>query len=234
MWIPWLLLLAGCGPAPSDPTLYTRALSAADGAAGWALCAELADDQDRGDCETAVAARFGYFARCDEVAAGRWRDECWFEAAEAQARAGDPVQALTSCGRGGFAKQCQDHILGMMAMGWIDEPLGEVVTKLAPIRSKLDDRSLPFLFWRHWFRNRIARGVAFGISACGDGACTGAASAEMEAALRQQPDPCAAVPVFSWDQDPDTHQRVLEARLKVCTPQPPGQGVWKAPAHGRR
>lgn len=214
--------------------LYTRALAAADGAAGWAICAGMADPQNRGDCETAVAARFGYFARCGEVAEGPWRDECWFEAAESQARAGERADALASCARNGFARECQDHVLGMIAMGWIDRPLADVVAAFAPVREKLSDRSLPSLFWHHWFRNRIARGVPFVLTACGDGACAGAARAEIEAALRQQPASCTEVPTFAWDADPATHQRVLEARLRVCTPHPPDAGVWKAPGPRKR
>lgn len=229
-----LLWALACTRPAADPALYTRALAAADGPSGWAVCAEMADAQNRGDCETAVAASFGYFARCAEVAEGRWRDECWFEAAESQARAGERVEALGSCARSGFARQCQDHVLGMIAMGWIDRPLKEVAASFAAVRARLDDRNLPFLFWRHWFRNRIARGVPFALADCGDGACAGAAGAEIEAALRQQPASCAEVPAFAWDADPATHQRVLEARVRVCTPQPPDAGVWKAPAPGKR
>jgi hypothetical protein len=231
----WLSLgwPAGCA-VEADHVLYARALRAEDGAAGWSTCGGIRSEIDRGDCEAAVSAQFSYFERCADAATQKWQDECWFEAAEAQSRDGDTLGALTACERGSWVKECQDHLLGMLAMGWIDEPVAAAGVHFAPIKPKLRDRTLPFLFWRHFFRNRIGREAAFVAGECPDATCASAASAEITSLLRQSRSICTSVPEYAWATDPSTRQAVVDAKDKICTRQPADGGVWKAPGPGKR
>lgn len=224
---------AGCASEPV-PVLYARALRAEDGAAGWTLCGAIGGEADRGDCQAAVSARFSYFDRCADAATKKWQDECWFEAAESQSRAGDTLGALSACSKGSYVKECQDHLLGMLAMGWIDEPVAAVGAHFSTIKPKLEDRTLPFLFWRHFFRNRIGRAQSFVAGECPDATCASAAGAEITSLLRQSPAVCTALPDYVWAGDPTTRQAVEDAKDRICIRQPADGGVWKAPGPGKR
>ncbi len=88
---------------PEDPLAPCAALAAADPAAR-AL---------RGDCEVDRALRAdGDPGRwCPAVHGSPWREECWFQAAEARQRAGDPAGAAELCRRTGpFLDDCAWHL----------------------------------------------------------------------------------------------------------------------------
>jgi len=75
-----------------------------------AACLALADGDLAGDCALAVARQASRGAEgeqeafCPRIPAGPWRDECWFEAAEARRRS-DPDQAVALCQRAGAFRE---------------------------------------------------------------------------------------------------------------------------------
>ncbi len=216
-----LLFWIACAAEPSAQ-IYLRALQANDGPTGWAICAELSTAPLRSDCQSAVAARTGWFARCGEVESAPWRDECWFEAAERQARSGDYAGALDACGRSAFDAECQDHILGSLAGALVALPVVEVTEQYAAIETHVrESHERPrLLFWRHYQRNRIRLGLPVGSADCADPDCRGAARVEVSAAtafrVARDPTACGTLPGFSWDADEGTHELVLAAQAKAC------------------
>lgn len=104
-----LIAILGCsrGSSPAqDAATYASVLASAgqDPEGELARCAGLADEATRGDCAAVVAIAAGRrtgdaAAWCDRVPAGKWRDECTFQAAE---------RALTSAGAQDANRLCQD------------------------------------------------------------------------------------------------------------------------------
>ncbi len=220
----WLLF--GCAREP-DHARYLRALHAPDGPAGWDVCLTVADPNLRGDCQASVAAQDSYFDQCGQVNAGTWRDECWFEAAEDESRRGDMTGALVACTKSGFAMQCQDHVLGMVAVAWLDLPVAEVGVKFAALHVNAPGTSLGFLFWRHYDRTRIAEGKPITRVGCQDRDCRGAAETEVAAALSQAVAAsravCDAIPTFAWAVDGDAQRMVQHAWTEACSDHPAGR-----------
>lgn len=116
----WLALLVACGGTPAqDVERYTALVSQRepDPARDLPACAELQDPNLAGDCALVVAQR-GATARkeapgawCDEVPAGVWRSECWFQAAEVERRRGREEVAAAHCRESGpFINDCAQHL----------------------------------------------------------------------------------------------------------------------------
>ncbi len=85
-------------------------------AAAWAACAGIQAVDLRGDCQLLAArpdAEGGARAEgvCGRIDAGSWQDECWFQSAEAAARAGREGRAAALCRKAGpFAADCAQHL----------------------------------------------------------------------------------------------------------------------------
>lgn len=227
-----ILTLLGCHAEP-DHALYLQALHA-DAADGWDTCLRIVDVPLRSECQATRAARDLQFDRCGEIATPVWKDECWFEAAEAEARAGDKEEALSACRRGGFAQECQDHVLGMLAMTWLADPVPVVADRYEALRPGLVDPSLDLLFWRHYYRNRLAQGMAMTRVGCPGRECRAAAETEVEAALSRELGPerrvCFTPHTFPWAQDEDGHALLARALTRVCEAHPTGR--WHPPTGG--
>ncbi len=227
-----LALLLACR-TPADHEVYTQALHA-DREHAWDLCSRITDVTLRGDCQADIAGRDLRFEDCGAIEAQVWRDECWFEAAEAQSRSGDMSGALGACQRSGYAHECQDHVLGMLAMTWVAVPVPEVAERYLALRPVLPDRSLDFLFWRSYFRNRIAMGQGTTRVGCPDKDCRAAAETEVEAVVSRslgvERKACFEPPVFAWDQDDDGHALLSRALSHACAAHPAGR--WHPPVDG--
>ncbi|MSP54608.1 MAG: hypothetical protein EXR69_03240 [Myxococcales bacterium] len=123
--------------------------------------------------------------------------------------------------------QCQDHVLGMVAMKWLDLPVAEIGVKFAALHVNTPGTPLGFLFWRHLFRNRIAQGKAATRVGCQDRDCRGAAETEVAAALStavaSSRRTCLALPAFAWDTDADGHRMAERAWADACAEKPRGR-----------
>ena len=219
--------LADERPGLADERPGASAEGGRDGRAGWSICLTVADTALRGDCQASVAAQAGWFERCGQIESKKWKDECWFEAAEFRSRGGDTTGALAACTLGGYAMQCQDHVLGMAAMAWLDLPVADVGVKFAALKVNTPGTALGFLFWRHFFRNRIAHGKPTTRVGCQHRDCRGAAETEVAAALSRavasSRATCEALPAFAWDLDADGHRMAERAWTNACAEHPVGR-----------
>lgn len=189
----------------------------------WAACIAVRADDLRGDCTSAIIERFGAYDHCPEVPEGRWRDECLFKAAEVQARRGNVRGALESCQPGAYAEQCNDHVLGIWAMGMVERPVAEVGEGIDGLRAVIVAPRAISQAWRSYFRNRIVRGLEIDTRDCPDKDCRIAAQLEVGAAVRelqrQTGDAvfCAAEPPeLGWAQAEATRRWVREQADRGC------------------
>jgi len=117
------LFSAGCSgdPPETDASRYQRVLSdpAMPASAALAICEDLSSASARGDCGLVVAYRAAVAdpagaaegALCEQVEAGTWRQECYFQTAEALARKGDREAAAALClSAGPFRDDCGQHL----------------------------------------------------------------------------------------------------------------------------
>ncbi len=230
-----LLLLLACGGDRdgSDRAAYTNGLRAADYAGAWAACLEADDIDVRGDCQSAAAERFLVFTDCDAIEMDRWRDECHFVESETLGRRGDLVEALVACKSSAYRAQCDDHVLGLLAVTGVDDDVGAMATKFAELRVHLVGNRGEGQFWAHYFRNRIARGLVVTVEACPPGPCRQVAEREIGAAIReiqrQQGTEvfCAApAPTPAWATTPTVNAFIAAQKERGCAPAaggvPPG------------
>lgn len=230
--------IAGCAPADTDRVNYAAALHATDADGAWTACAAIDDRDLSAECTSAAVERFGVFDRCGDVPAGRWRDECFFMAAEAQGRKGDIQGALLACQRSAYAAQCGDHLLGIYVMGQIETDVATLGRTFATLRPILAGPRIETQFWRSYFRNRIAMGREVDASACPSGVCRAAADQEVGAAVReiqrQAGDAawCAAERVYpDWARNAQTRGWVDAQVRRGCSGGPSGvSGPGGAPA----
>jgi len=115
--------LTACTGAPpeTDAARYQRVLGDATMSAEEALpiCESLTSASARGDCGLVVAYRAASVdpegaaegAICERVEAGTWRQECYFQTAEALARKGQREAAAALClSAGPFRDDCGQHL----------------------------------------------------------------------------------------------------------------------------
>lgn len=180
-----LLLLLACAPAPGDRAAYTEGLRAETYEAARAACARVTAPEERGDCQTAAAERFLRFEDCGTIEVPRWRDECVFVQSETLGREGDLVGALKACKGSAYAQQCDDHVLGLLAVGHLDEDTAALAAALDAVRPHLSSTRGEGQMWAHYFRNRVARGLEVRVDDCPRGPCMPMAEREVSAATRE-------------------------------------------------
>ncbi len=115
----WLILLAACANSPADDIgTYARLVGLeSPQPADLEACGRLADPNLAGDCALALSQRVAAQEKtslsewCDEVPAGVWRYECWFQAAELERRRGREAEAAENCRSSGpFLNDCAQHL----------------------------------------------------------------------------------------------------------------------------
>lgn len=237
--IPFLLACGAVG-GPSDRALYTEGLAAPDYAAAWAVCLRVQAPEVRGDCQTAAAERFLVFDDCDAIEVERWRDECHFVESETLGRKGDLVGALEACKDSAYRAQCDDHVLGLLAVTAVEDDVAAIAAKFDALRPHLVGNRGEGQFWAHYFRNRIARSLVVSVDACPKGPCRMVAEREIGAAIREVQRQqgteafCAGPPptpvwatteiVFGW---------IAAQQTRGCSgPQPPPGGPGGRPGPG--
>lgn len=141
-----MLLLLACAPSPThDHATYQAVVAAPSGdvAADLARCATIADADLAGDCALVAAAD-----HCDQIAPGLWRDECWFQAAEAANRRGDATAAIDACGAAGrFAPECTYHLWRQAAKVASDPDPAVALAAITPAREAWLERLGPETVW---------------------------------------------------------------------------------------
>lgn len=169
----WLILLVSCARGPAqDVSRYAELLGLErPGVADMARCGELSDPDLAGDCALALAPRVasgqrvGMETLCERVPEGTWRDECWFQAAEAQRKHGHEQEAAELCRRAGpFINDCAQHLWQTRVHALISSRNGappDFFGKLATAQKIYDEWS-PYLadssdleqrFWTKYFQN---------------------------------------------------------------------------------
>ncbi len=220
-----ILLLVACGVASdADRAAYTEGLRAADYAGAWSACARAADIDVRGDCQSAAAERFLEFKDCDTIEMDRWRDECHFVQSETLGRRGDLVGALEACKGSAYRAQCDDHVLGLLAVTAVDDDVAAMATKFGELRPHLVGNRGEGQFWAHYFRNRIARALVVSVDDCPVGPCRQVAEREIGAAIREIQRQqgaeafCAApAPRPAWATSDTVHAFIAAQMVRGCT-----------------
>lgn len=228
----------GCEGGGSDRMRYATALRAVDLDSAWEACVAIDERDLRADCASAAVERFGVFDRCAEVPEGRWRDECFFMAAEAQGRRGEIEGALLACQRSAYAAQCGDHLLGIYVMGQIDADVATLGRTFESLRPMLAGPRIESQFWRSYFRNRIALGREVDATACPSKVCRAAADQEVGAAVRELQRQAGDAawcegthPWPDWARTPQTRGWVDAQVARGCSGGPSGvTGPGGAPA----
>ena len=147
-----LALVLGCAPPRVDAdarATYVGLVSSPTGdvAADLARCAALPDPALAGDCALVVAVAAEPPA-CAQVPLALWRDECWFQAAEAANRAGDPAGAVDRCGRAGaFAAECTYHLWRQASKVASDPDPLAALDAIAPVQAAWMARLDPGAAW---------------------------------------------------------------------------------------
>lgn len=142
-----LVLLVACWHAPpGDQDRYLDVLQAEgspDPEGQLATCAAIEEQGLRGDCGLVVSrrvigSRSGEAARwCPEVEEGRWRDECWFKAAEDAQHQGAIEVARERCARAGsFRSECEFHLVQAEL---VEAARGEASRDLTVIDARFDE-----------------------------------------------------------------------------------------------
>lgn len=133
----------------------------------------------------AAAERFLEFSDCGSIAPGRWQDECRFVASETLARQGDLVGALVACRGSAYAPQCDDHVLGLLAVTHLADDVPTLAAAFATLQPHLTGRQGEGHLWQHYFRNRLARGEVVVVEPCPPGPCRSSADREISAFVRE-------------------------------------------------
>jgi hypothetical protein len=149
-----------------------------------------------GACVVAVAEAHGRLERadCDVVTDALWKDECVFRYAERAAKAGQRDAAVAACESTRFGRECTFHLIREGARGVLKEDVPTASAAIDPWRAVRLAPDAPRLFWRTWFRERLAAGTPVDPAGCADEDClTGAREAiytTMAAVARASEDFC--------------------------------------------
>lgn len=173
---PLIWLLLGCTSAEPDAHVLAEVLSAPDAEGAWSRCGGIRDADARGECRLAVATRGGNDATqdCPRFAAGVWQDECWFQAAEAAGRSGDPAQAAALCAKsGGFVEDCSQHLWqtsvrqSVRHAGSPADALPALHALYCDWEPLLADQSgFEQRFWERGYQNHFERSPTLDLAAC--------------------------------------------------------------------
>lgn len=213
--------LAACSGSPSEAEVFRSAFVAAQvgDEAGLVACAALGSPADRGFCElTAVAAARGRGlpVDCTRISAGKWRDECFFDAADIASNVGDPADAVRQCREAGeFRIDCVRHVSvqAFRREGGFGEGVDAAIREVAP---ELDVQGS----WRTQTQHQVyvdaaRHAAAFTAAACG--------------AAEDVPDCLAAtaeIVQIRWER---MARQSPSARRSLCPPLDPVTGVRPLP-----
>ncbi len=192
-----LLALAGCS-SPSTSESYASALGAETYDAAHTHCVAISEEPTRSDCLVAISERHEQaISVCAEVAVDTWAQECRFQFAERAAKAGDLESAFAACdSTQRFGRECSYHLIREVARTVIDRPPAEVGDRAAPYAKLTRAPDAERLFWKAYFRERLASGVAIDPTGCPTPRCFEGAREEMQVHLpnlrKARPDFCTA------------------------------------------
>lgn len=108
---------------------------------------------------------------CGLVVEPLWREECLFQYAERAAAAGELEPAFAACNRSLYGRECSFHLLRQAAEPTLDGSPAEAAPVLTPYLALEPAPDAPRLFWRTWFRDRLARHHPVDPTGCPDRAC---------------------------------------------------------------
>lgn len=134
-----MLVVLGCQPEPppSDPVLYTQALTGGGLStdARLELCEQIRDADLLADCVAGVLrwSSLSHEERCMRIPASRWQDECWFQYAEFKQHSLSPAAAAAACQRAGrYTSSCINHVQFKHVLAlYQTEPRDEQIEDLA-------------------------------------------------------------------------------------------------------
>jgi hypothetical protein len=133
-------LLAACqptSPPQGDAQLYVIAVSGGDLSkeARLALCAQLSSAEKHAECVAAVLSSGPQSsARCEEIPAGRWQDECWFRLAELKTRSAPIPEAAQMCRRAGqYFRPCVGHVMSQQLVALLRTPDADEEARLEQV-----------------------------------------------------------------------------------------------------
>jgi hypothetical protein len=176
----------------ADRYLMAARARSFDAAEEW--CLQL---DEPGECLAGAAVRFDRWEACERFV-GRRRDDCVFMAAEARARQGAVEAALADCGAIRWDRQCNGHILGIVAHAVADVPAA--AARFEELRPLLVSPSAELDFWRAFWRAQVERSAAIDPAGCPLRVCVDAARTELEATFHREhrgrpcEDPAPAIP----------------------------------------
>lgn len=158
-------------------------MAADDYAVGVAQCADAGALAD--DCKLTLIERFDHYQDCDLLLKP---GECHFRYAELTAREGKDVFAgLKECRKAEpFGGECDEHLLGMLAMMGATLPEAEANFAHAKADLVMTDPRPHYL--RLWFRHQYDLGRTPSDAQCSDAICRKAARHEAQSAAHRSPD----------------------------------------------
>lgn len=208
------MLLLACATDADRYLMASRAVSF-DAAEEW--CMQL--DQP-GECLAGAVVRFDRWDACERFS-GRRRDDCVFMAAEARARTGAVEQALKDCAAIRWDRQCDGHILGVVAHAAMDVPAA--AARFEALRPLLVSPSAELDYWRAYWRAQMERAAPIAAEGCPLRVCVDAARTELEATFHRdyREVPCAEpAPAMPGAETGQAHMWVLEAHQRWCKAAP--------------
>lgn len=208
---------------------YAAALAATAWADAHEHCVAIPAEPARSDCLATISERHDRpVADCAEIGVDHWAQECRFQFAERAAAAGKLDEAFAACdGTPEFGRECSYHLIRQVSRRVLDKSPAEVGDPFAGTGDYGKLQRAPDalrLFWKGYFRERLANNVLIDPTGCRDKACIAGARDEMNfhlpAVKRATPDFCTADPATLgstvWAHNELTNGWVAEWRVQPC------------------
>ena len=222
--------MAGCG---STGLTLSQHYVAAIAAGAWdearAHCTAILAEPARSDCLATInEAHRRPLADCADIAVDHWAQECRFQFAERAAAAGKLAEAFAACdGTPEFGRECSYHLIREVSRKVLDKSPSEIGDPFEGTGDYGDLKRAPDalrLFWKGYFRERLANDVVIDPTGCPDTDCLSGARDEMNFHLprlkRAVPDFCTANPATLgstlWAPNEITDAWVAEWRVQPC------------------
>ncbi len=224
--VAFTLLSACTSLTPSQH--YAAALAATTWDDAHGHCVAIRTEPARSDCLAAATEALGRpIADCADIKVDHWAQECRFQYAERTALTGDLADAFAACdGTPEYGRECSYHLIRQASHRVVDKSPDKITDPFggADFARLTRAPDAERLFWKAYFRERLANGVLIDPTGCPTQACTDGAQDEISlhlpGVMRANAAFCEADPATVggtiWRPTPTTNAWIEQWRLRPC------------------